>query len=129
MNVTKSIGEVSRSTGLSEDTLRYYERAGIVHGVARDGGGRRRYSETALEWLELVKRLRSTGMPIATLQRYARLAGERGTGKARRQLLVDHAACVEREISRLTEIAALLRRKVEMYDEALASRGRERARQ
>jgi DNA-binding transcriptional MerR regulator len=65
-----SPGEASARTGLSLDTLRYYESVGILGPVRRDAGGRRQYSEGDLAWLDVVKCLRASGMGIADLRRF-----------------------------------------------------------
>ncbi|MEY8662887.1 MerR family transcriptional regulator [Ligilactobacillus faecis] len=66
--------EVSQLFGLSIDTLRYYERIGIIPPIARDKNGYRDYKTTDLNWIYLVKTLRKTGMPINALQKYTRLS-------------------------------------------------------
>ena len=59
-----TIAEVAERTGLTRHTLRYYERDGLMLGVGRAGSGHRRYSERDLGWIELITKLRATGMPI-----------------------------------------------------------------
>lgn len=65
------IGELSARAGLSVDTIRYYERIGLLPRAGRDGGGRRDYDETILAWIAFLARLRVTGMPIREMVRYA----------------------------------------------------------
>jgi DNA-binding transcriptional MerR regulator len=65
-----SPGDASARTGVSLDTLRYYEREGLLDSVQRDAGGRRRYSEGDLAWLDVVMCLRRSGMGIADLRRF-----------------------------------------------------------
>jgi hypothetical protein len=67
------IAEVVERTGLSRDTLRYYEKAGLIDAVDRSSGGQRRYASADLAWLEFLLRLRATGMSIADMQRFAEL--------------------------------------------------------
>ncbi|MGH3738228.1 MAG: MerR family DNA-binding transcriptional regulator [Micromonosporaceae bacterium] len=62
--MTLSIAEASDRSGLSIDTLRYYERIGLLDPPARDSGGRRTYTEDDLGWLEFLMRLRTTAMPM-----------------------------------------------------------------
>jgi len=69
-----SPAEAAEHSGLSIDTLRYYEREGILPAVARTAGGRRTYTDDDLARLEFLRCLRETGMPIAKLRRYAELA-------------------------------------------------------
>ena len=73
-----TISDVAEETGVSNHTLRYYERAGLLTSVERNGSGHRRYSSADVEWVIVVTRLRATGMPIRLIRRYAELvrAGE-----------------------------------------------------
>ncbi|WP_405486194.1 MerR family transcriptional regulator [Nocardia sp. NBC_00511] len=73
-----SIGEVSDRCGLTRDTLRWYERIGLLNYVGRDHAGQRRFSDRDLDWLDLIGKLRRTGMSVADMVRYAELvrAGE-----------------------------------------------------
>jgi DNA-binding transcriptional MerR regulator len=66
---TLSITEVSRRTGLSADTLRYYEKAGLIQPVRRSRVGVRRYATADMEWLAFLMRLRDTGMSIRSTGR------------------------------------------------------------
>jgi len=70
-NAGLAIAEVVERTGLSRDTLRYYEKAGLIDAVDRSRGGQRRYVSGDLAWLEFLLRLRATGMSIADMQRFA----------------------------------------------------------
>ena len=86
-----SIAEVAERTGLTAHTLRYYERDGLMLGVGRNTAGHRAYTEDDLGWITLITRLRSTGMPIREVRRYAELvrAGE-GNEHVRLELLRAH---------------------------------------
>jgi DNA-binding transcriptional MerR regulator len=68
-----AIGRVATEVGLSIDTIRYYERAGLMPLIPRAPNGHRRYAEEDLGWITLLKCLRSTGMPISEMRRYADL--------------------------------------------------------
>ncbi|WP_406674937.1 MerR family transcriptional regulator [Nonomuraea sp. N2-4H] len=68
-----TITQVAARTGLSADTLRYYERAGLIERVARTPHGHRSDAASDLGWLEFLIRLRETGMSISRMQQYARL--------------------------------------------------------
>jgi DNA-binding transcriptional MerR regulator len=83
--------EVADKTGFSLDTLRYYEKIGLLVSVARSSGGRRVFTEDDVAWLGILQCLRETGMPIASMLRYAELA-RRGdhTIAERLGLLEDH---------------------------------------
>nr|WP_156994285.1 MerR family transcriptional regulator [Pseudonocardia acaciae] len=103
-------------TGLSADTLRYYEREGLIAPPPRTNG-RRRYSERDESWIRLVARLRNTGMPIARLRRYAELAraGEATTGE-RRELLLGHRQAVAARIAALQDDLKAIDDKIETYE-------------
>jgi DNA-binding transcriptional MerR regulator len=69
-----TIAEVSRQTGLTAHTLRYFERDGLMpNRIERAGSGHRLYSESHLRWLTLITKLRSSGMPDRDVKRYAAL--------------------------------------------------------
>jgi len=118
--VTYSIAKAAAETGLSIDTLRYYERIGLVEPPARDSGGRRTYSDEDLAWLHFLTRLRTTGMPIRMMREYAQLR-HRGDGTAarRRQILVEHRAEVrERMISKFPNLVlnAVIRESIRLAE-------------
>ena len=116
------IGEIARRTGRSVHAIRWYEAQGLLPGVTRDGGGRRIYSEHHVGWLDLMERLRSTGMSIAQMREYAGLVKQGGaTLKERRDLLARHQAKARETIARWTEALALIDAKVAFYDEWVAS--------
>jgi MerR family transcriptional regulator, aldehyde-responsive regulator len=120
METLKTISEASDATGLSEDTLRYYERIGILWDVERNASGHRRYSDMTLGWLGLVVRLRATGMSLETIQRYAELMRQgASTILLRRGILAEHKAQIEREAERLSDLSRLLQGKIDKYDAAL----------
>jgi DNA-binding transcriptional MerR regulator len=70
---TWTIGEAAEKCGLSQHTLRWYERVGLLARIERGGDGRRRFSDADLDWLSLLAKLRATGMPVREMRRYAEL--------------------------------------------------------
>jgi DNA-binding transcriptional MerR regulator len=116
------IGEVARRTGRSIHTIRWYEAQGLIPDVVRDRGGRRVYSEYHIGWLDLMERLRCTGMSITQMRQYTGLVkqGDAGALAQRRALLGEHQARVRDNIARWTEALALIDAKVEFYDEWMA---------
>lgn len=116
-----SIREVSDKTGITTHTLRYYERIGLVQPITRARSGHRRYGEADVRWLELLKKLHQTGMPIKRMLEYARLA-RRGdtTVTARRALLDDHRKDIEEKLEKLQSTLTLINKKITAYDAALA---------
>jgi DNA-binding transcriptional MerR regulator len=119
--VTYSVGEVSARTGFSIDTLRYYERQGLIEPVRRSAGGKRRYREDDVEWLEFVSCLRLTGMPVNSMRHFAELCriGD-GTIRERIEVLSEHGRQVEAEIATLRERLTAINHKIGYYEEVLA---------
>jgi DNA-binding transcriptional MerR regulator len=117
---TLPIAEVARRTGLSADTLRYYEKAGLIDGVRRTAGGVRRYAAVDMDWLAFLLRLRDTGMSIADMQRFAVLRRKGDASVAERlALLREHRDCVDRRIRSLQENNRALENKIAHYEELL----------
>ncbi|ONI85862.1 MerR family transcriptional regulator [Actinosynnema sp. ALI-1.44] len=118
--MTYAIAQAAERSGLSIDTLRYYERIGLVEPPARDSGGRRSYTDEDLAWLEFLTKLRTTGMPIRMMREYAQLRMRGlGTRARRQQILVDHRTDVLNRIAELQTCVAALNYKIGMYDEQL----------
>lgn len=116
MPETYRIGDVAARTGRSVHTIRWYESQRLIPGVERDGGGRRVYFAAHLGWLDLLDRLRRTGMSIAEMRAYTALVERgRGTLKQRRDLLAAHRARVARTITEWTEALRLLDDKLAFY--------------
>ncbi len=111
-----TIAEASATTGVTIDTLRYYERAGVLPDIARTEGGQRVYTEDDLGWVVFVRRLRATGMPMRRIADYAAMvrAGE-GTVGERRQLLAEHRETVASAIEELTTALTVLDDKIAHY--------------
>jgi DNA-binding transcriptional MerR regulator len=115
-----TIADAARATGVSAHTLRYYERAGLIDGVDRAASGHRRYHEGDLAWIETLLCLRSTGMPIAGIRRYAELvrAGA-GNERERLALLEEHRAAVRAELAEVQRHLAFVERKIAKYEELI----------
>ena len=110
------IGELADRTGRSADALRYYEREGLIPNVSRDASGHRVYTERHVLWMELLDRLRSTGMGIAQIRTYAGLVQEGDATLAERQaLLRAHRTHVLAHIQELQACLDLIDHKVELY--------------
>ena len=119
-----SIGEAARLLGLSIDTLRYYERAGLLDGIVRTEGNQRRYSEDALTLVNFITKMRASGMPIRTIRRYAALLrANEDTLDARRQILEEHRAAVVRQIAEYQGYLEIVDLKIDMYHRRVDPRG------
>ncbi|GAA1282854.1 hypothetical protein Psi02_31270 [Planotetraspora silvatica] len=118
-----TIAQMAERTGLSADTLRYYEKAGLIEPVGRSAGNQRRYAATDLDWVEFLLRLRTTGMSIADMQRFARL---RADGKAtvadRLAVLREHRSGLDERIRALQQNADALDKKIDHYERLLSPR-------
>jgi len=112
-----SIAEAARRSGLSIDTLRYYERIKLVDPPARDAAGRRAYSDDDLGWLGFLTKLRLTGMPIKMMREYAQLRhrGDTVAGR-RRAILVEQRESVRARIAELQSCLDILDYKIDNYD-------------
>ena len=113
-----TIAEAARTTGVSAHTLRYYERAGLLRGVGRNGSGHRSYSDEDLAWIEILTKLRRTGMPIRRVREYAQLvwAGD-GNEAERLALLQAHRDDVRAQVSELEECLRFIDHKIQIYEE------------
>ncbi len=112
-----SISDAAAATGLSTHTLRYYERAGLMLSpVDRASSTHRRYSDADIAWVQFLTRLRSTGMPIATVRAYTELvrAGE-DTVDERRELLLRHRIGVLAQLEEITASLAAIDYKIAVY--------------
>lgn len=110
-----SIGEFSNLTGISIYTLRYYEKEKLIV-PQRGKNGRRYYSEQDVTWIEFIKRLKDTKMPIKEIQKYAQLrAVGDSTMNERMGILIKHKAALEEEIAQYNENLNKLRDKIDYY--------------
>ncbi|MET9374767.1 MerR family transcriptional regulator [Streptomyces sp. NPDC003035] len=115
-SVTYTISEVAALTGLSAHTLRWYERIGLMPHVDRSHTGQRRFSQRDLDWLGFVGKLRLTGMPVASMVRYAELVREGDhTRDERRELLETTRRDVLSRIAELQDTLAVLDIKISHY--------------
>jgi DNA-binding transcriptional MerR regulator len=112
---TYTPGQAAEKTGFTLDTLRYYERIGLLDGVARTSGGRRQYCDDDLGWIEMLRCLRDTGMPIARMREFAELTRDERTVAARIALLEEHDREVEERLATLNDQRAHLRSKIAYY--------------
>lgn len=122
MSKSLHIGTLAARSGHSIHTIRWYEAQGLIPGVVRDAGGRRVYSERHLGWLELMQRLRRTGMSIAEMRAYTALVRQgSATLRQRQDLLAAHRARVRQTIAEWTLALKLIDSKIDFYGEWLAT--------
>ncbi len=117
MNLTQlTPAEMADRTGVTIDTLRYYEKEGLLQDVARAESGHRRYSEDDVLWIEVLRCLRETGMTIDQLRHYCDLGAQGDhTEPERKRILLDHRAEVERRIAEWHTALDLIDHKLSFY--------------
>ncbi|PSL00099.1 DNA-binding transcriptional MerR regulator [Murinocardiopsis flavida] len=116
-----TIGETAERTGLSADTLRYYERIGLISPVGRSSAGYRVFGEEDLSRLETVLKLRGTGMPMRDMLTFVRLVREGPhTAAERRDLLTVHRTRMLAQAARLQDTIAFVEGKIEFYGGVIA---------
>lgn len=115
-----TIKEVCRRFGISSDTLRYYERVGVIPEVHRTPGGIRDYSEEDMGWVETAVCFRSAGMPIELLTEYVRLYREGdGTIAARFALLKEARERILAERQKYDDALNKMNYKINVYERAM----------
>jgi len=115
-----TISEVSAKYGITQDTLRYYERAGMIPPVRRTAGGIRDYGEDDLGWLELALCMRNAGLPVEVMSEYLRLYQQGdATIPARLALLVHQREALLDQRRQIDETLQRLNYKISRYEEAV----------
>lgn len=115
-----TIKEVSERYGVTQDTLRYYERVGMIPAVTRTAGGIRDYRENDLEWVELAICMRSAGLPVETMIEYVKLSqmGDSTLGERLRLLKGQHEILKEQK-RKMEETLKRLEFKISRYEAAM----------
>lgn len=115
-----TIKEVSEKFSISQDTLRYYERVGMIPHVTRTAGGIRNYQESDLGWVEMALCMRSAGLPIEAMIEYVRLFQEGDeTIPARLQLLLDQREALIEQQAQIDSTLKRLNYKISRYERAV----------
>ena len=115
-----TIKEVCEKFDITADTLRYYERVGVIPEVSRTKGGIRNYTEEDIAWVENAICMRNAGVPVEMLIEYVKLFQEGdSTFNARRDLLAEARSDIQKQLDRITETARLLDYKISRYDKAI----------
>lgn len=114
-----AIGSFSKITGLSMDTLRYYEKEHLIQ-VERDAAGKRKYTDADIRWIDFIKRLKETGMPIRKIRKYANLRYQGDTTMPERlNMLEEHRMFVLSEKAKWDANLAHLDTKIQTYKNIL----------
>ena len=117
-----TIAEVSKKYGLSADTLRYYERIGLIPPVPRTKGGVRNYGEESCGWIELMKCMRAAGVQIEALIEYVKLFRQGdATMAARKAILVEQRDQLLARMAEMQSSLDLLNEKIDRYEQGMVS--------
>lgn len=118
-----TIAEVSKKYGLTQDTIRYYEKIGLIPPVPRNSSGIRNFDERSCGWIEFIKCMRNAGLSIEVLTKYVELFNEgKFTLKERKELLISQR---EKLIEKQEDIKKTLERldyKIELYDDIISGK-------
>lgn len=121
-----TIAEVSREFGLTADTLRYYERIGLIPPVPRSKSGIRDYDDESCRWIEFIKCMRNAGMQIEVLIDYVSLfkQGDKTAG-TRKELLIEQRKILAEKLEEISQTIDRLDKKIEHYDSIILKKENE----
>ena len=115
-----TIAEVAKKFGLTPDTLRYYERIGLLRNINRSPGGIRDYTEEDCRWVSYMKCMRAAGVSVETLIEYVRLFDQGAeTIAARKKLLLEQREQIVARINEMNDTLAKLDWKLDGYEERM----------
>ena len=118
-----TIREVSQKYGLTADTLRYYERIGLIPPVPRNKSGARDYGEESCQWVELMKCMRAAGVQIEALIEYGALCRQgEGTEEHRKEILMEQRALLLGRMEKMRQSLDRLDYKIANYDKILGKK-------
>jgi len=121
-----TINEVSKKFDLSQDTLRYYERIGLIPSVNRNKGGIRDYTEEDCRWIEFIKCMRSAGLPIEVLIEYVGLFQQGdATINARKELLIEQRKQLMARMEDMQKTLDRLNYKIGIYEQCVVEKEKE----
>ena len=113
-----TIAEVSKKYNLTPDTIRYYEKEGLIPKVPRNKSGIRNFDEESCRWIEFVKCMRNAGLSIEVLSKYVNLMKQgHDTVKERRQLMIDQREILLKKQKDINATIDRINHKIELYDE------------
>ncbi len=114
------ISEISKKCDISADTLRYYERIGLLPPIKRSESGIRDFSDLDVKRVEFIKCMRRAGLPIDVLIQYYSLVQQgEGTMEDRKAILIEHRAEIIARMKELQKTMDLIDYKISYYDQAL----------
>jgi DNA-binding transcriptional MerR regulator len=117
----KTIADAARDAGVTAHTIRYYERAGLLAPIGRNGSGHRRFTADDVEWIVGIRKFRATGMPIRLIREYAELVRDGDGNEAERLALLEaHREDVLRRLHEVQRNLELVDYKIDLYRGRLA---------
>lgn len=118
-----TIAEVSKKYNLTQDTLRYYEKIGLLPGVPRTKSGIRNFDEKSCKWIEFIKCMRSAGMPVEVLITYMDLFKQgKNTVSKRKELLLEQREVLMKKQEEIRKTLEKLDYKIGLYNEIEAGK-------
>ena len=116
-------GEMAKKLGITKDSLRYYEKEGLLPPIKRDSSGHRVFSDSDMDWIFLIRCLRDTDMPIFKIKKYVSLVmrGDNASIHERRNMLLEHDAYIKEKIATFQNLQQLIEKKFNFFDETLSS--------
>ncbi len=113
-----TIAEVSKEYNLTPDTIRYYEKEGLIPRVPRNKSGIRDFDENSCRWIEFIKCMRNAGLSIEVLSKYVKLMGEGPkTASERKKLLEDQRDILLKKQKDINETIDRINHKIQIYDD------------
>lgn len=117
-----NIKQFSKRSGISIYTIRYYEKLGLLRYIQRNASGHRDFSNDDLTWVEFIKRLKDTAMPLKDIQVYAKLRHEgETTQQLRMDMLKHHAMQLEEKINSEKDNLQKLKLKIAHYEKLISA--------
>ena len=124
----RTIQNVAQETGLTADTLRYYEKIGLINDIHRAPNGHRRYCDADVTWILFLKQLRATGMSIAAMQTFALLRkGGDATVTQRMTMLETHRDNLQAQIQLIQEFMRVIDTKIDRHRQHLKQTNRSKS--
>ena len=115
-----NIKKFSEITNISSHTIRYYEKIGLLKNVSRNASGHRWFTEKDIIWIEFIKRLKDTAMPLDNIRQYADLRDQgASTSELRMQILQQHAVVLEEKITAEQFHLKMLKNKIAHYSKLI----------
>ena len=113
-----TIKQISEKTNLTEHTIRYYDREGLIPLITRTKSGIRQFSEDDLEWINLICCLRNSGMPLQEIKEFMQLCLKgKDSLEERRELLIRHRTRIQEQMANLENSLNIVNFKIEHYKE------------